>query len=60
MPKTKKQALRRDAFTTLSPDRCQKAAAALERAFQWGESAEGFDYWAAVYDRLRALSKQKE
>lgn len=48
-----------DDFRTLVPARCKEAAEALVKAFTWEESAEGHDYWNAIYERLLALTAIK-
>lgn len=34
----------------------KEAADALDNSFQWDDTAEGEDFWQAVYDRLEAIA----
>jgi hypothetical protein len=44
-----------EAMNIASPSAAE-AASNLADAFVWSASAEGHDYWSAIYDRLMALS----
>ncbi len=38
----------------------REAASALIRGFDWGASAEGFEFWAAICDRLIDMTNELE
>lgn len=41
-------------------DKCREIADALSGAFIWSESAEGHDFWSAVRDRIREMSRMAD
>ena len=41
---------------TTQADRLRETAGAMERAFTWDATTEGFDFWYSIYERLHEMS----
>ena len=37
-------------------EECRQAARLIYSAFVWADTAEGWDFWASLYERLNAIS----
>lgn len=46
-----------DKFTALDREMARDAAFAIECAFAWTESAEGYRYWSDIANRLRRIAR---
>jgi hypothetical protein len=51
---------KRKILRTLDRKKCDEAANALTSAFMWGDSPEGSEYWATVYNKLSDYSKVED